>query len=269
VNKNPNDGEPVRARGDGDDELYIGWQAAAPGGLARGIRLRVIALLAATTAVGVVLALTHAPASSARFEYGVVRSFTGRLEHVPYPTLVVTRPGMDASNAAGSTSCWLLTVFGKRGADGVTAAFDGHDVRCEGSLIHRDGVTMVELLPDTLVDLGVSAATRMNVATAGELIRLEGEIVDAKCFLGVMKPGELKTHRACAARCISGGVPPVLLVRDAEGCATYHLLVDEAGGAVNQRVLHLVAEPIAVEGRRVQRGGLSILYADPRGYRRL
>jgi len=39
-----------------------------------------------------------------------------------------------------------------------------------------------------------------------------GEIVDSKC-LGVMTPGQLTTHRACAIRCISGGIPPVLHVR--------------------------------------------------------
>jgi len=37
---------------------------------------------------------------------------------------------------------------------------------------------------------------------------LVGEIVDSKCFLGVMNPGQLTTHRACAIRCISGGVRP-------------------------------------------------------------
>lgn len=252
---------------DGHDDFYIGWQAAAPSGLTRFVRRRVLTLLTASAALGAVLALARAPFSSARFEYGVVRSFAGRLEHIPYPTLVVARPG-----AEGSASRWLLTVFGKRGAEGATAAHDGHDVRFEGSLIHRDGVTMVELLPETLVDLG-TADTRPSAIAAsvpgGMPTRFEGEIVDAKCFLGVMKPGDLKTHRACAARCISGGVPPVLLVRDAEGRATYHLLVDEAGGTVNERVLHLVAEPIAVEGRLVQRDGLSILYADPAGYTRL
>jgi hypothetical protein len=249
--------------GDGRDDFYIGWRAAAPGGLARWLRRRTVALLAAAVGVGIVLVVASSPASSARFEHGVVRSFEGRLEHLPYPTLVVARPGTERSS-----SRWLLTVFGKRGAERATAALDGHDVRFEGSLIHRDGVTMVELAPETLVDLGV-AVQRASPAAEGRRVRLEGEIVDAKCFLGVMKPGDLKTHRACAARCISGGVPPVLLVRDAEGHATYHLLVDERGGAVNTRVLHLVAEPIAVEGRLVERDGLGVLYADPARYVRL
>jgi hypothetical protein len=44
---------------------------------------------------------------------------------------------------------------------------------------------------------------------------LRGEIVDTKCYLGVMTPGEDKVHRGCAVRCISRGVPPAFLVRDA------------------------------------------------------
>lgn len=251
-----------RNSADGHDDFYIGWQAAAPSGLARCVARRVLALIAATMVIGIVLAWSHAPASSARFEFGVVRSFTGRLEHIPYPTFVVARP-----NAERSASRWLLTVFGKRGAEGATAALDGHDVRFEGSLIHRDGMTIVELLPETLVDLGTDENWSSLPALSAR-VRLKGEIVDAKCFLGVMKPGDLKTHRACAARCISGGVPPVLLVRDDQGRATYYLLVDENGGAVNERVLHLIAEPIVVEGRLVQRDNLSILYADPAGYTR-
>jgi hypothetical protein len=44
-----------------------------------------------------------------------------------------------------------------------------------------------------------------------------GEIVDSKCFLGVMNPGERTVHRDCAIRCLSGGVPPMLAYRDAAG----------------------------------------------------
>ncbi len=40
-------------------------------------------------------------------------------------------------------------------------------------------------------------------------VTLTGEIVDTKCHLGVMNPGEGKVHRDCAVRCISGGAPPV------------------------------------------------------------
>ena len=97
---------------------------------------------------------------------------------------------------------------------------------------------------------------------------LAGEIVDSKCFLGVMKPGELKTHRACATRCISGGVPPVLLVRKRDGTALYLVLIATDGGAVNDRVLDLVAEPVEITGEVLRYGDLLVLRSDPETYER-
>ena len=39
-------------------------------------------------------------------------------------------------------------------------------------------------------------------------LQIEGEIVDIKCWLGRMKPGDGRTHRACGQFCIQGGIPP-------------------------------------------------------------
>jgi hypothetical protein len=98
---------------------------------------------------------------------------------------------------------------------------------------------------------------------------LVGEIVDSKCFLGVMNPGQLTPHRACAIRCISGGVTPVLLVRQKDGPAVYLLLVSADGKPVNKEVLDLVAEPVEITGEVERQGELLILRADPTTYRRL
>ncbi|MFO1512850.1 MAG: hypothetical protein U1F83_08070 [Verrucomicrobiota bacterium] len=97
---------------------------------------------------------------------------------------------------------------------------------------------------------------------------LLGEIVDSKCFLGVMNPGQLTPHRACAIRCISGGVPPVLLVRQQDGPAAYLLLVSADGKPVNKQVLDMVAEPVEITGDVERQGELLILRADPATYRR-
>jgi hypothetical protein len=96
-----------------------------------------------------------------------------------------------------------------------------------------------------------------------------GEIVDSKCFLGVMNPGQLKPHRACAVRCISGGVPPVLLLRQADGSARYLLLMSREGRPVNQDVLDLVAEPVRVTGELVRDGELLTLRSDPSTFERV
>lgn len=59
------------------------------------------------------------------------------------------------------------------------------------------------------------------------------------------------------------GVPPVLLVRDADGLATYYLLVGREGQAVNDRVLEFVAEPLEITGEVTLHGDLRILRARP------
>ncbi|MEM8712299.1 MAG: hypothetical protein AAGG01_15215 [Planctomycetota bacterium] len=245
-----------------DESFFIGWEAQGPSSVMAFVKRRVWAILALAAAVGAVVTALQPSFASSNFEFGVERTFEGVLEHHPFPVLRVERPGGD-----GDASRWLLTVFGKRGAESATLALDGHRIRVKGSLIYRDRQTMVEILPGSLEDLG--AAQGAPSLTEAEPVRLRGEIVDSKCFLGVMKPGNLKTHRACAARCISGGVPPVLLVRDEDGMATYFLLVGSRGEAINASVLPFVAELVEVEGEVQAVGELRILRTDPAAIRRI
>ena len=84
-----------------------------------------------------------------------------------------------------------------------------------------------------------------------------------------MNPGNLAPHRDCAIRCISGGVSPVLLVRQSDGPAIYMLLVSANGEPVNKQVLDMVAEPVQITGEVERQGGLLILRADPSTYRRV
>ncbi len=85
---------------------------------------------------------------------------------------------------------------------------------------------------------------------------LRGEILDSKCFLGAMRPGEGKTHKECAALCIAGGISPMLITRDERGTATYYLLTNSSGGAMGPEVLPLVADPVEIRGEVEHVGGL-------------
>jgi len=84
-----------------------------------------------------------------------------------------------------------------------------------------------------------------------------------------MNPRQLTPHRGCAIRCISGGCPPVFLVRQKDGPPLYFLLVSADGKPVNQQVLNLVAEPLQITGEVIRQGDLRILRADPATYRRV
>ncbi|MDH3746470.1 MAG: hypothetical protein OES47_15335 [Acidobacteriota bacterium] len=246
-------------------DFYVGYQNQAPSVLAGFLRRVVVGLLLAAVGVAAVLVLLQSRFDPGAFEYGVVRDFSGTIQETPHPLLLV-----DPAVAVGEelASWFLLVAVGKHGAEADVEGLDGKRVRLQGSLIYREGEAMIEVVAGSVEALDASGAAPPVSVDLG-IQTLRGEIVDSKCFLGVMKPGRGKPHRACATRCISGGIPPVLRVETADGDFRHFLLTDEAGGTVNDRVLDLVAEPVEVTGRVSRRGDQLTLAADPAAYRRL
>jgi hypothetical protein len=256
----------------GHDEFYIGWEEKAPAGVGSRVRRIVVLMLGLSLGLGAVLSLAQRTIGLSVFEWGQVKNFSGILRSQPYPHLLVARPGASGDQAAFS-SYYLVSPF-KFGLDVATAnRLDGKAVSLKGTLIYRGGQTMVEVVSDSIKPAegpgnGLSAAPAGSPVSLGRRTFV-GEIVDSKCYLGVMNPGALAPHRACAIRCISGGIPPVLLVRQSNSPALYLLLVSREGKPVNKQVLNLVAEPVEISGDVEGRGNLLILRADPATYRRV
>ena len=249
------------------DDFYIGYQAKAPTGIAGLMRKAVAGLLASGVLIAVLLVISQHPFYPVVFEFLQYRTFEGTLSEQPYPTLRVERPG--TVDTPSSHSRYYLVNEGKFGAQETVAGLDNQHVRLQGALIYRDDQTMVEVLPGTVEPTAGPIPTPNPAGRSLGTFTLRGEIVDSKCFLGVMNPGSMKPHRACAVRCISGGIPPVLAVRTAPGETTYLLLVSADGRAVNKDILDLIAEPVAITGEVIQHENLLMLYADPSTYRRI
>ncbi len=250
------------------DEFYIGWEARAASGIGKTVRKTVIALLLMALLAPVVLAVSQRMIGESVFEWGTVKQFSGVFQARPYPCLLVPRPHSGTGQLAFS-SYYLVKPL-KHGIDPETAArLEGKSVTLKGTLIYRGNQTMIEVgdISTNSAPGPVSTASFPPVDLGRQT--LTGEIVDSKCFLGVMNPGQLTPHRACAIRCISGGIPPVLLVRQKDGPAVYLLLVSATGKPVNKDVLDRVAEPLEITGDVQRQGGLLILRADPATYRRL
>jgi len=253
------------------DDFYIGWQGKAPARTARTVRGAVVVLVICAVVLAAATAFSQKLIGRAVFEWGNVREFSGVLKAEPVPHLVTTN--------GGTNRFFYLVRPWKFGFDSVLAAkFDGQQVTLRGTLIYRDDQAMIEVVSVEPVGRGVLTAPRSVTDGALRTARpttslgehtFVGEIVDSKCFLGVMNPGQLKPHRACAVRCISGGVPPVLLVRETNGTARYLLLVSRDSQPVNKQVLELVAEPVRITGELARHGDMLILRADPSEYRRL
>jgi len=73
--------------------------------------------------------------------------------------------------------------------------------------------------------------------------------VDSKCNFGVMNPGRGKVHKDCAARCLSGGIPPAFVTADLEGQPATLILTAEGGKPLpKETFLGHVAQPLQLRG---------------------
>ena len=250
-----------------NDDFYIGYQEKAPTPIGRFTRIVVVSLLVLSAGIALLLVTSQKPFYPSTFEFLQYQTFTGTFHSHPYPMLQV----MESATAGNVPTYrhYYLVKEGKFGTSDLTPTYEGKQVTLKGSRIYRDNQDMIELKGGTL-QLAASGTPHPAPPTQSlGTFTLKGEIVDSKCFLGVMNPGSEKPHRACATRCISGGIPPLFVVRDDAGNISYLQLQATNGSTVNKDILHMVAEPVQITGEVLQRAGVLILKADPATYQRL
>jgi len=239
-----------------DRDFYVGYIPKMPPTLGKWVARVAAGLVIAGLGVGAILILDQPRFADSRFEYGIVREYSGVVEEWPYPILR-TR---DAS--------FLLVATGKHGLSDQVKRLQGKSVSLRGTLIERGRDHMLEVVPETLRPIAPVGGSKVDEQRTLATVTLRGEIVDSKCYLGVMNPGNGKVHRDCAARCISGGAPPAFVAYDATGESRVLLLVGADGRQLNREVLSFVAEPLEISGELVRSGWNLVLKAEPAQFRR-
>lgn len=230
-----------------NDEFYIGWMQNAPSSFARFVKRYLLLLAVVVLTLAVLLAENQKPFSKANFEFGKTTVVNGIYLSSPVPHLLV--PDRNESVMI------LLVGYGKHGAEGVMqdlavqskASFNGKEISLKGTLLYGDGKILMQVDRNDNPVVNVSNPTHslpVKETDKGQ-VNLNGEIIDPKCYFGVMKPGMGKVHKDCAIRCILGGIPPVLKITNEKGEDAYVLLT---GDHVNERVKDFVAVPSQVSG---------------------
>lgn len=239
------------------DEIYVGY-LPVPAGIRRFLRWSVPTILWISCIACVVWSRSQPDPGAGVWEDSTPVTVEGTLIATPYPLLMLD----DAP--AGSPSFALLVEPGKHGASARAGVHHATHVRLRGYPIHRDGRQIFELLPDAdaIAPTGQAPAPVPESRPMGR-VTLRGEIVDSKCFLGAMKPGEGKTHKACATLCITGGIPPMLVTRDAAGTPEFTLLSSGTDGPLDPEAYTWIGEPVNVTGDLFVRGGLRVLRVQP------
>jgi len=225
---------------------------------------------AAVTAAMVVLVLA-AGAAAAWFQrdpgaalepYRRNEELTGVLVDAPYPML--------RTRDEDGTVRHVLLVTGAKQVYVLPDGTRGAAVTLRGNLLERDGQRMLEVFGRAEAEVADAAALAALMPEPVGEVALEGEIVDSKCFYGRMRPGGGRTHRACAQLCVAGGIPPVLVTRDAAGAERFYVLASRDNRSVAAEVLPFVAEPVRVRGTLERVGSdLNVLRIDPAEIQRL
>jgi hypothetical protein len=241
------------------DEFYIGYAPPMPPHIARFVKRVVMAIAAGVPLAASLIAIGHVRLDGGVFDYGRPRTIAGVITARPYPAIRLEPSSTSPAEAGGSRSA-LLVAPGKHGAESMATPFDGHRVTLDATRIQRGDAVMFEIAPGSIASNPASRTPSATVASEATAIgtspretaavTLRGEIVDSKCFLGVMVPGEGKTHKDCASLCLRGGIPPAFVVRDREGRTALLLLVSESGGSLagHAAASRLAGEPIELTG---------------------
>lgn len=244
-------------------EFYVGYLPKAPSGIAKRIRVLVVVLFLLAAACAFIFAKVQRTFAPSAFEFGNDVTFEGIIESAPYPALLISRPGNPGENS--SFSRYLLVGTGKHGADSDTASFVGKSVRLKGQLIYRDNQTVIQVTPGSLAAMASTAGRPLPMQDLGT-VALVGEIVDSKCYFGVMNPGSGKVHRDCAVRCLSGGVPPSFVTNDYHGAPAVFLLTgSDLRKLSKEAFLALAGRPVRITARVFRSGDTLYLETDPTG----
>jgi hypothetical protein len=233
-------------------EFYIGYLPHAPQSTSRFLRKIIIGVLFIIVSVGFVTGFVLEKVDRGSFDFGLERSYQGTLIAEPIPILRTAERS------------YILVGDGKFGADEWARKWakeaHGQNVKLRGTLINRDPVAMLEI--DRHQEPAFVAGSRY--AIQDELLgstEMTGEIVDSKCYLGVMRPAVGKVHRGCAIRCLAGGVPPGILIRKANIDASVFVLLTNETGQKFSLLPQWAGRSVRAKGQLHIRDGVLVLLA--------
>jgi len=236
------------------DEFYIGWQTSITKNFRHALPKFIFPAILSGFLFMIIFSFTQKHIASSSFDYDHPVSFSGTLSTNPFPH-IRTISGRDAYGNPAYHIYPLVNAYKFGAAEIINRWCGEHKAEncyadITGSLIQRNGTSAIELTEGigSLKETGGITAQPAFAQLLGDTI-LSGEIVDPKCYLGAMNPGEGKPHRSCAIRCISGGIIPVLTWKDVSGRQYYAALSGDKGKPINHEILFAVAEPVMVKGK--------------------
>ncbi len=247
--------------------FFIGWQEKLHPSYKSMIRKLLVAFISVALLVIVLFVTNQSRFNNHFFKLGKINEVVGVYQNSPVPILNVSDNSLDP----GISKDLLLVGYGKAGAEGIMKSIqddlgdlNGKTIKLQGSLIYGDGKTVLELTKkeNSVLELINNEVVNESPEIQKSMLELSGEIIDPKCYFGVMKPGEGKIHKSCAIRCISGGIPPVFKVSGSSK-NEFYIILGQDGSKINKNVLEYIAEPVMIKGNTYEMHGWKVIEINP------
>ena len=232
-----------------NDEFYIGYIDHIPTKTKKKLKKALLILFLSGLIFVVVFSFFQNKFKNSSFDLLNVSEITGTYYNKPYPSIRMELHPNEYKNV-------LLLGFGKFGPEKDIEniekrlmSIEGKEVTIKGNLVYYNGKTLLQIADSDEFPI-VKNPDKIGERKTNSFgtIEVEGEVIDPKCYFGVMKPGFGKIHRSCSVRCISRGIPPVFITTNKDGESEYFILTDSEGNKINQDILEYVGQPIKVKG---------------------
>lgn len=232
-----------------NDEFFVPYIEGSLGTKTKQtVKNYAIIMISVIVLAALIFSFSQKTFKNSTFELTSTTAVTGIFHENPYPMLRVEIAKNEFKNI-------LLLGFGKSSANpyleklqNEVKDLNAKTLRIEGNLIYYNGKTLIQITDEEKVTLVSDQKKTIPSIQKISNMTLQGEIIDPKCYFGVMKPGKGKIHRSCAVRCISGGIPPVLATTDNNKMTDYFLITDLNGRPINQAVIPYIGKPSEVSG---------------------
>lgn len=223
-------------------DFYIGWGEGTPNSKKTTSRFFLLFLILMIVLVSLFVTV-ETPFAASTFDYGNQTEIKGEL--VRYPVLAVRVRSTDGAELIP------LVGYGKMGPQYSLQSLPKEgsiQVSLRGTLIEHKGRKLLELTDGEQAVIAHSQSTGSSQEVMTGIKEIKGEIIDPKCFFGVMKPGYGKVHKSCAIRCISGQIPPVLAMREGEEFVDFYFVSDVNGALFTGELLQYVGMQVQIKG---------------------
>ncbi len=231
-----------------DEKIYVGYRALGRT-QRRVVQNTIAALLLLGIIAGAIVATSMRPAGAGKWDSASTVTESGVLRLAPYPHLVTPSGPI------------LLAETGKIGAQKRLEGQSGRELRVTGTLLSRGHWKAIEI--ESVEMLGAQTLPDAVLHSVGNAVQLRGEILDSKCFLGAMKPGDGAAHKSCAMLCLRGGIAPLFVGTQSNGEVFSAILCLPNLAPVDETIIGYAGESVKLTGRHALLDGLDLFLIDP------